>query len=74
MNHLERLLRLRKEREEGQKVLASVLGVTQTAYSKWELGQREIPLSKLLILARYYNVSMDYIKGASNVRTPFPKK
>ena len=33
MNHLERLLRLRKEREEGQKVLASVLGVTQTAYS-----------------------------------------
>ena len=49
MNHLERLLRLRKEREEGQKVLASVLGVTQTAYSKWELGQREIPLSKLLI-------------------------
>ena len=73
MNHLERLLRLRKEREEGQKVLASVL-VTQTAYSKWELGQREIPLSKLLILARYYNVSMDYITGASNVRTPFPKK
>ena len=74
MNHLERLLRLRKEREEGQKVLAAVLGVTQTAYSKWELGQREIPLSKLLILARYYNVSMDYITGASNVRTPFPKK
>ena len=74
MNHLERLLRLRKEREEGQKVLAAVLGVTQTAYSKWELGHREIPLSKLLILARYYNVSMDYITGASNVRTPFPKK
>ena len=37
-------------------------------------GAERNPLSKLLILARYYNVSMDYITGASNVRTPFPKK
>lgn len=44
MNHLERLLRLRKEREEGQKVLASVLGVTQTALFEMGTGAERNPL------------------------------
>ena len=33
-----------------------------------------IPIDNLLILAKFYNVSLDYITGASNIKTEYPKK
>ena len=39
-----------------------------------ESGKTRIPIDNLLILARFYNVSMDYLSGASDIKTEYPKK
>lgn len=63
--------RLRDLREDGGRVikqqeLATLLGTTQQTYSLWELGVREIPFHHVITLAKYYDVSIDYIAGLTN--------
>ena len=48
---------------------AEILDIKQTVYSRYERGFQTIPLSHLIKLADYYNVSVDYILG----RTDIPK-
>lgn len=57
-----------------QSFVAALLHVGQKTYSDYELGRTRIPLDSVIILAKYYNVSMDYICGVSNERRRFPKK
>ena len=63
--------RLRDLREDCNKVIkqqeiAELLGTTQQTYSLWELGVREIPFHHVITLAKYYDVSIDYIAGLTN--------
>lgn len=63
--------RLKDLREDGNKVIrqqeiAELLGTTQQTYSLWERGDREIPFHHVITLARFYNVSIDYIAGLTN--------
>ena len=70
-------LRLRDIREDSditQKQIAQFLMCDQSLYSKYERGEREIPLRLLLELARYYNVSLDYLAGLTNVKAPHPNE
>lgn len=69
-----RLRRLRTERHQSQKEIAALLGVSQKTYSDYERGRIHIPVRYLLILARYYDVSVDYITGVTNIRSSYPKK
>ena len=66
MHYLERLKLLREDRNLKQETLASILGVTQGTYSRWENGDRDITIPTMLTLAEFYDVSMDYITGASD--------
>ena len=61
-----RIRDLREDRELKQKQLAEYLNCSQQVYSKYELGQRDIPTDILIKLAILYNVSVDYILGLSN--------
>jgi len=54
--------------------VASLLNIGQKTYSDYELGKTRIPLDSMLVLAKYYNVSMDYLCGVSNIKNPFPGK
>lgn len=57
-------LRLRGMREDSdltQQQVAEMLMCDQSLYSKYERGEREIPLRLLIILAEYYGVSLDYL-------------
>ena len=54
--------------------VASLLNIGQKTYSDYELGTTRIPLDSMLVLAKYYNVSMDYLSGASDIKTAYPKK
>ncbi|MBO5743655.1 MAG: helix-turn-helix transcriptional regulator [Clostridia bacterium] len=56
-----RLKELREEKDLSQKVVAEYLCVKQNTYSQYETGQRQIPIDALIKLAKYYNVSTDYI-------------
>lgn len=55
-----------------QTFVAELLRVGQKTYSDYELGRTRIPLDSVIILAKYYNVSMDYICGVSNEYRHFP--
>ena len=59
----ERLKALRKEKNIGQVELAKQLGVGKSIISLWETNQCEPTLSKLIALARFFDVSIDYLAG-----------
>lgn len=65
---------LREDRDLTQMDLAGVLSCTQACYSNYEKGKREIPLAVLSTLADFYGVSVDYLMGRTNTKTPYPKK
>lgn len=48
--------------------MAEILGVNRSAYSLWELGINIIPLNYLAFFADYFDYSIDYVLGLTNVR------
>ena len=77
-----RIKDLREDRDLTQQTIAKLLKTTQQQYSRYEKGIQEIPVHHLITLAKFYNVSTDYIietppkKGAEaftmNASAPFP--
>jgi len=69
-----RLRDLREDRDMMQKEIAAVLGIDQRVYSNYETGKREIPTRFVILLAKYYEVSTDYILGLTNDLKPYNGK
>ena len=65
---------LREDADKTQKQIAEVLGTSQTMYARYERGANEMPTHHLITLARYYDVSMDYLCGLTSQRRPCPTK
>ena len=65
MNYSERLRALREDNDLTQADVAKVLGTTYQYYSNYESGKRELPFNRAIVLAKFYNVSLDYIAGIS---------
>lgn len=61
-----RLLNLREDADKTQKEIAALLGIDQRTYSNYETGKREIPVHFLIVLADYYQTTIDYIVGREN--------
>ena len=59
---------LREDNDLTQAQIAKILMCDQSLYSKYERGEREIPLRLLVVLAEYYNVSLDYLVGRTNTK------
>lgn len=74
MNYAERIRALREDVDKTQSEIAKLLKVGQRTYCDYELGKTRIPVDSLIVLAKLYDVSMDYICGVSDVRKPFPTK
>ena len=68
-----RLRDLREDNDLKQIDIANTLNTSQSTYSKYERGAREVPLDVLIKLADFYNTSVDYLLGRTNVREPYPK-
>lgn len=62
----QRIADLREDADLKQEVIAKLLGTSQTQYSRWERGERDIPTEHVITLARYYRVSVDYLLGLTN--------
>lgn len=60
-----RIRDLREDRDLSQADIAKVIKTTQQQYSKIETGKADISGQKLILLAKFYNVSVDYILGIS---------
>lgn len=57
------LRKLRKQRKLTQISLQMQTGIEQALLSKFETGERIPPTETLIILADFYNVSIDYLLG-----------
>lgn len=74
MHYTERIRALREDRDLTQEKIARIFHVGQEAYSHYETGKNRIPLDSLIVLAKYYNVNLDYLCGVSNVMRAFPQR
>lgn len=69
-----RLRDLREDQDLSQSALAKYLNCSQSCYSYYELGRRDIPTESLVKLADFYQTSVDYLLGRTDIRYPYPKK
>ena len=58
-----RLKTLREDADLTQREISDVLQIDQRVYSNYETGKREIPARFLVILAAYYQTTVDYSLG-----------
>ena len=68
-----RLKDLREDKDLKQEDIAKILNISQTNYSKYELGKINIPINSLIILATFYNTSIDYLLGLTNESKPYTR-
>ena len=61
-----RIKALREDRDLTQEQVAKYLSMSQTGYSKYECGSRDVPTAVLVALAKLYDTSVDYILGQTN--------
>ena len=63
MNHYQRLKDVREDHDMTQKDIAEILKTTSQQVSKWETGIQMMGVDKYITLAKYYNISVDYLLG-----------
>lgn len=66
MAHYPRIKDLREDSDKTQREVAEYLGTAYQYYAVYEKGASEIPFERAIALAKYYNVSLDYIAGLTN--------
>ena len=69
-----RIKDLREDKDMLQRDVANLLNISQTNYSKYELGKINIPINTLKKLALIFDTSIDYLLGLTNERKPYPRK
>ncbi|MEW6698727.1 MAG: helix-turn-helix transcriptional regulator [Bacillota bacterium] len=69
-NFVNRLRFLRKTNKKTQSDMAKLLNITVRQYQLYEAGQSYPPLSNLITIANYFNVSLDYLTGRSDDPSP----
>lgn len=62
---------LRTDTDKTLEEIAAILHCHREVYRRYEKGIREIPLWAAIELAKYYNVTLDYLLGISNKKRPF---
>lgn len=63
MEVYQRMKDLREDHDLSQEDIAKVLQTTQEQVSKYETGRQMMGIDKYIKLAKYYNVSLDYLTG-----------
>ena len=68
-----RIRDLREDRDLSQTEVAKFLNMSQTGYSKYEVGTNDIPTKILIQLAKFYNTSIDYLLGITDEIKPYKR-
>ena len=66
----QRLKDMREDADKKQEDIAALLNITRQQYQLYESGKREMPMHLFILLANYYNLSLDYLAGLTDT----PKK
>ena len=70
----ERIRNLREDLDLTQAEIGQRINVPQRTYAYYESGERMIPPQVLVALAQFYHVSVDYLLGLTDQKTPYPHK
>ena len=62
----QRIQDLRTDADLSQRQLSEILHISQRSYSHYETGSRNIPIEMLIRLAKYYDISIDYLVGRTD--------
>ena len=73
MDIADRIRALREDSDKTQTEIAQLLNVSQRTYADYELKKIRIPIDSAIILARFYNVDMNYICGLTDRPSKFPQ-
>ncbi len=65
-----RLKQLRIETNRTQEEVSKEIKVTRATLSRYETGEFEPPITTVADLANYFNVSLDWLAGNSEIRDP----
>lgn len=68
-----RIRDLREDKDLSQTKIAKFLNMSQTGYSKYEVGTNDIPTKILIQLANFYNTSVDYLLGITDEIKPYKR-
>ena len=68
--HRDTLKKLRGEKRLSQAELAEILKISQQTIASWEVGRTEPDNEMLVKIAKYFDVSVDYLLGQTVVRRP----
>ena len=63
MEYAQKIRNLREDKDLTQAQIAQILNTTKNQIGKYERGEQEMPIKHLITLAKFYNVSTDYILG-----------
>jgi len=66
-----RIRDLREDHDLTQQQVAEYLMCDQSLYSKYERGERDVPLNIMIKLAQFYKTSIDYLVGLTNHKQPY---
>lgn len=66
---MEQLRNAREECNLKQKDIANILGISRSTYSSYEIERDTIPIKHLNRLCNYFNISLDYAFGLTNVKS-----
>lgn len=67
-NFSARIKMLRKERKLKQREMAEILGLAERSYQCYEYGERYPDFPGLIAIADFFDVSLDYLVGRSDLR------
>ena len=65
---------LRVDHDKTQAEIAEYLGCQREVYRRYEKGTRQMPIDFLIKLALFYDVSIDFLLGLTDVKKPYPRK
>ena len=69
---MKNLKRIRILREYTQLRLQMETGISQSTLSKYETGEAVPTVENLLLLARFYHTSLDYLMDLTDEASPYP--
>lgn len=72
--YLKRLKELREDNDLKQSNIADLLKMKQPQYARYETGKRDLPLDNLIVLAKFYKTSTDYILEITDNPKPYYKE
>ena len=67
----ERIRNLREDADLTQAQMGEKINIPQRTYAYYESGERMVPPHVLVALAQYHGVSVDYLLGLTDRKTPY---